>query len=62
MLCEHWAVYHFWSLTHHRHEMAVVELYDATPRDLSISSMLFGSQNVSASAFSPPPVEVSNCL
>ena len=53
MLCfaKHWAVYHFWSLAHHRYEMAVLELYDATPRDLSIGSMLFGNQNASSSAF-----------
>ena len=56
-LCENWAVYHFWSLAHHRFEMAVIELYDATPRDLSIASVLLGSSNVTLSAFSPPPIE-----
>ena len=58
VLSEHWVVYHFWSLAHHRYEMAVMELYDATPRDLSIGSMLLGSQNSSTSAYAPPAIEV----
>lgn len=57
-LCENWAVYHFWSLSHHRFEMAVIELYDASPRDLSITSVLFGASNDSTSSFIPPPIEV----
>lgn len=58
-LCEHWAVYHFWSVANHRHEMAVLELYDATPRDISVSDVLFGAENNTQSAFLPPPLDVS---
>ena len=58
-LCENWAVYHFWSLAHHRFEMAVIELYDSTPRDVSIANVLFGGSNASLSAFAPPPIEVA---
>ena len=60
VLCEHWAIYHFWSTASQRHEMAVLELYDATPRDMSVAHVLFGADNATQSAFAPPPLEV--CL
>ena len=57
-MVENWAVYHFWSIASQRHEMAVLELYDATPRDMSVAHVLFANDNATQSAFVPPPLEV----
>lgn len=59
VLCENWAVYHFWSTSSQRHEMAVIELYDVTPRDMSVAHVLFAADNATQSAYLPPPLEVS---
>ncbi|KAK9804018.1 hypothetical protein WJX73_002264 [Symbiochloris irregularis] len=57
VLCENWAVYHFWSVAQHRHEMAVLELYDATPRTITVADVLFAEGNATQSAYQAPPLE-----
>lgn len=57
VLSENWAVYSYYSTANARHEVAVLEFYDASLRSLSIPSLLFGTQNNTLSSFSPVPIE-----
>ena len=58
VMSENWAVYGYYSAANARHELAVLEFYDAAARSLSIPSLLFGTQNSTMSPYAPSPIEV----
>ncbi|KAK9816030.1 hypothetical protein WJX74_010737, partial [Apatococcus lobatus] len=59
VLCENWAIYQYWSITNHRFEMAVVELYDQAHMGITIPDLLLHTSNATRSAFDPIAIEAS---
>ena len=58
VLCENWAIYQYWSITNHRFEVAVVELYDQAHTGITIPDLLFSTSNGTRSAYDPIAIEV----
>lgn len=58
VLCEHWAVYHFWNAEQFRWQMSVIELYDASSHDLRVLDLAFKSSAANVSSWEATPLEV----
>lgn len=58
VLCEHWAVYHYWFAPDNRWQVSVVELYDASQHDLSVADLAFGDSSAKVSSWDATPLEV----
>lgn len=54
-------VYSYWSRASHRFQISTVELYDASPRNLTALQLVFGgSGNATISSYRPVQLEVSS--
>jgi hypothetical protein len=57
---EHSVVYSYYSAANARHEVSVVELYDASPRTFEAAQLAFGYLNETVSSYQPVPLEVGS--
>jgi hypothetical protein len=57
-LAENWVTYTYWSRANHRFQATAVELYDASPRNLSALQLVLGGGNATMSSYEPVQLEV----
>lgn len=59
VVSENWAVYHFWSVKAARWQVGSIELYDATPRNISVAdlALLGAPKNATLSPWDAVPLE-----
>lgn len=61
-MAENWAVYHYWSTTHLRYEVAVIELYDDTSaRSMSLADAVLSNSSALVSSHDATAIKTLRC-
>lgn len=55
---ENWVAYHYWDVSNHRWEMSVLEMYNKAQGNVTITDMVLGRTNGTASSYEAVLIEV----